>query len=179
MLFSFLGRRMKTQGITLGVLLLLIFLFGGCTEQSAHRSYTNTIYDFSFDPPAGWQQVNSKLPDVGVLFSPVNSSNVSLIIGMPFTLSEGLALSTFADQAEENLTESGMNYTILSRDWRSIPNLQAYEIAYTYEQEGTVQFVKQVAVLRTRTVFLITFAVPNAIATQYLTEVDESIDTFQ
>ena len=97
---------------------------------------------------------------------------------MPFTLSEGLALSIFADQTEENLIESGVEYSIVHRDWRSISQLQAYEVAYSYEQDGITKYVKQVAVLRTRTVFLITFTALDALAEQYLTDVDQSIETF-
>jgi len=94
-------------------------------------------------------------------------------------LSEGLALSTFADQVEENLSESEMNDTVVYREWRSIPGAKAYEIAYSYEQGETVQRVKQVAVLKTRTVFLITFTAPSDLYIQYITGVDLCIDSFR
>ena len=77
-----------------------------------------------------------------------NHSNVSLRITPPFSLSEGHALSTFADEIEENLFESGMNYTIVYRDWRAMDRAQAYEIVYSYKQDGTSQQIKQVAVRR-------------------------------
>ncbi len=93
-------------------------------------------------------------------------------------LSEGRALSTYADEIVEDLSERGVNFSVLNRDWRSIPYRKAYEIAYTYEQDGLVEYVKQVAVLRTRTVFLITFTAPSTLSAQYLEEVDQSIDTF-
>ena len=97
---------------------------------------------------------------------------------MPFILSEGRALSTIADEVEQNLSESGVNYTILSRDWRSIPNVNAYEIVYSIEQDGMVEYVKQVAIMKTRTVFLVTFTAPGTASTCYLSDVDQSIDTF-
>jgi hypothetical protein len=153
-------------------------LLSGCTEQSTHRSYTNAVYDFSLDPPEGWQQIENELPNIAVWFSPVNLLTVSLIVEVPFMLGEGRALSTIADQVEENLSENGMNYTILYRDWRSISNLQAYEIAYTYEQNEVEEYVKKVAVLRTQTVFLITFTAPYELSSRFLTEVDQSIDSF-
>jgi hypothetical protein len=169
---------MRTQGLFILLFVFSLVLLEGCTEQLTNRSYTNTMYSFSFDPPAGWQQTQSKSPDVAVCFIPEDSSNVLLTIGVPFPLGEGRALSTFADQVEQNLSESGLNFTVLFRDWRSIPNLQAYEIIYTYEQDGAREYVKQVAVLRTRTVFLITFTAPDTVVLQYLTAVDQSIDTF-
>jgi len=136
------------------------------------------VYDFSLDPPEGWQQIENELPNIAVWFSPVNLSTASLIVEVPFMLGEGRALSTIADQVEENLSENGMNYTILYRDWRSISNLQAYEIAYTYEQNEVEEYVKKVAVLRTQTVFLITFTAPYELSSRFLTEVDQSIDSF-
>ena len=156
----------------------MLFLFGGCTEQSTQRSYTNTLYGFSLNPPAGWKQIDSKLPDVAVSFSPENSSDVSLVIGVPFILGEGRALSTIADEVEQNLSESGVNYTVHSRDWRSIPNVNAYEIVYSIEQEGMVNYVKQVAIMKTRTVFVVTFTAPATASTNYLSDVEPSIDTF-
>ena len=94
-------------------------------------------------------------------FTPSNYSNVSLRITPPFSLSEGRALSTFADEVEENLSESGMNYTTVHRDWRAMEGAKAYEIVYSYEQNGTTQQIKQVAVLKTRMVYLITFTAPS------------------
>jgi len=131
------------------------------------------------NPPVGWHGVENESSDVAVRFSPINYSNVSLSITPPFSLSEGRALSTFADLVEENLSESGMNYTIVYREWRAMVGAQAYEIVYSYEQGEMVQMVKQVAVLRTRTVFLITFSAPSDLYIQYITGVDLCIDSFR
>lgn len=164
--------------IILGLCLFCLSLLAGCTQHTPSRSYTNTEYAFSLDPPQGWQQIENQDPTVAVMFTPGNSTNASLMIAAPFPLSEGRALSTFADQVEQELAESGMNYTIVYRDWRPLPPLQAYEIAYSYNQDGTSMYIKQIAVLRTRTVFLITFIAPMLTAAQYLPEVDQSLQTF-
>jgi hypothetical protein len=169
---------MKKVQCILGIGLISIFLMTGCTQQTISRSYTNNVYGFSLNPPSGWQEIENELSNVAVWFAPANSSNVSLIVAIPFTLSEGRALSTFADQVEENLSASGMNYTILYRDWRLVPDVQAYEIAYSYDQDGTSEYIKQVAVLKTRTVFLITFTAPFELSPYYLTDVNQSIDSF-
>ena len=170
---------MTTQGFVLGVLLVVFILIAGCIEQVSKRSYTNTVYGFSLNPPVGWHSVENESSDVAVRFTPFNYSNVSLRITPPFSLSEGRALSTFADEAEENLSESGMNYTIVYREWRAMDGANAYEIVYSYEQSGTVQRVKQVAVQITRTVFLITFTAPSNLYLQYITGVDLCIDSFR
>ena len=137
---------MIKQGFILSVLLVVFVLVAGCAEQVSKRSYTNNVYGFSLNPPVGWHSVENESSDVAVRFTPSNYSNVSLRITPPFSLSEGRALSTFADEVEENLSESGMNYTIVYRDWRAMEGAQAYEIVYSYEQGGTVQRFKQVAV---------------------------------
>jgi hypothetical protein len=178
MIFSIDGSMKKVKSI-LGIGVVSIFIFTGCIQQTASQSYTNSIYGFSLNPPIGWQQIENELPNVAVWFAPENISNVSLIVAVPFSLSEGRALSTFADQVEENLSESSMNYTILYRDWRSIPNIQAYEIAYSHEANGSLEYTKQVAVLKTRTVFLITFTAPSTLSNSYLTDFDHCIDSFR
>jgi len=114
-----------------------------------------------------------------VRFTPFNHSNVSLRITPPFSLSEGHALSTFADEIEENLSASGMNYTIVYRDWRAMDRAQAYEIVYSYKQDGTSQQIKQVAVLKICMVYLITFTAPSDLYIQYITDVDQCIDSFR
>ncbi|HUT00326.1 MAG TPA: DcrB-related protein [Candidatus Thermoplasmatota archaeon] len=169
---------MRNVRSILGIGIMSIFFITGCLQPMVSRSYTNEIYGFSLNPPAGWQQVDNALPNVAVWFAPENFTNISFIIGVPFSLSEGRALSTFADQVEENLSDSGMNYTILYRDWRPVPDVQSYEIAYSYERDGALEFTKQVAVLKTRTVFLITFTAPIELSTSYLTDVNQSIDSF-
>jgi hypothetical protein len=170
---------MKKQGFVLCVLLVVFVLIAGCAEQVSKRSYTNTVYGFSLNPPAGWHSVENESSDIAVRFTPSNYSNVSLRITPPFSLSEGRALSTFADQVEEDLSESGMNYTIVYREWGVMEGAQAYEIVYSYEQNGTVQRIKQVAVLKTHTVYLITFTAPSDLYIQYITGVDQCIDSFQ
>jgi hypothetical protein len=167
----------KTIGV-LGVCLVSLLFMAGCTQQVAHRSYTNTTYGFSLTPPGGWVGVENESVDFAVRFSPQNSSNVSLVVGVPFSLGEGRALSTFADQVEENLSVSGENYSVVYRQARPIPGVQAYEIAYTFEKDGAVIRAKQVAILRTRAVFLLTFTAPNELYFSYLSTVDQSIDTF-
>ncbi len=171
--------RMKNGLMVLGIVLLGLVLISGCTQQTASRSYTNETYAFSLNPPEDWQEIENEIPTIAVWFTPVNTSEVSLRVDVPFILSEGRSLSTFADQVEENLSESGLNHTVLSRDWRSLGSLQAYEIAYVYELEGTMVYVKQVAVLRTRSVFLITFTAPYSVSESYLSGIDQSIDSFK
>jgi hypothetical protein len=167
----------KIIGI-LGLSLMTFSLLAGCSQQSVSRSYTNTMYGFSLNPPLGWQHVENASAGEAVRFNPANQSNVSLVVGIPFSLGEGLALSAFADMVEENLSSSGMNYSVAYRDWRPMKDATAYEIVYSYEQNGTTVRVKQVSVLKTRTVYLITFVAPYDLYVRYITTVDQCIDSF-
>jgi hypothetical protein len=169
---------MKPVRSILGISLVSIFLVTGCIQEKESRSYVNSEYGFSFNPPAGWQEIENEVPTIVAWFSPEKSSNVSLIIDVPFSLSEGRSLSTLADQVEEELTEEGVNYSLVFRDWRSISNAQAYEIVYLVEQNGTMEYVKLVAVQKTRTVFLITFTAPSSVSGSYLPVVEQSIESF-
>jgi hypothetical protein len=175
----FFFRIMKKQAFALGVLLISFVLVAGCAEQVSKRAYTNSEYGFSLNPPGEWHRTENESSDVVVRFTPSNYSNVSLRIAPPFSLSEGRALSTFADEVEENLSESGMNYTIVSREWRPMDGLLAYEIVYSIEQRGNALQSKQVAVLKSRTVYLITFTAPSDLYTQYIVSVDQCIDSFR
>jgi hypothetical protein len=130
------------------------------------------------NPPIGWQHVENGSAGEAVWFTPANQSNVFLAVGTPFSLGEGLALSAFADKVEENLSSSGMNYSVAYRDWRPLADATAYEIVYSFEQNGTTVRVKQVAVLKTRTVYLITFVAPYDLYVRYITSVDQCIDSF-
>jgi hypothetical protein len=179
LMLVFFSRIMKKQAFVLGALLISFVLVAGCAEQVSKRAYTNTAYGFSLNPPGEWYRVENESSDVAVRFTPSNYSNVSLRIAQPFSLSEGRALSTFADEVEENLSESEMNYTIVSREWRAMEGAQAYEIVYTYEQGGTALQIKQVAVLKSRTVYLITFSAPSDRYIQYIASVDQCIDSFR
>jgi hypothetical protein len=54
-----------------------------------------------------------------------------------------------------------------------------HKIAYSYEQGETIQRFKQVAVLKTHTVYLITFTAPSDLYIQYIKGVDLCIDSFR
>jgi len=57
--------------------------------------------------------------------------------------------------------------------------VQAYEIVYSYKQDSTALQIKQVAVLKTRMVYLIIFVAPSNLYIQYITGVDQCIDSFR
>ena len=71
---------MTKQGFVLCVLLVVFVLVAGCAEQVSKRSYMNTVYGFSLNPPVGWHGIENESSDVAVRFSPFNYSNVSLRI---------------------------------------------------------------------------------------------------
>ncbi|MBN1280273.1 MAG: hypothetical protein JXA00_01345 [Candidatus Thermoplasmatota archaeon] len=170
---------MKKSSVITSLILLSVVLYSGCLGFS-ERSYTNTTHGFSLNPPSGWLVSEDCSGEGAVMFTPDDTSKVSLVVGVPFSLSEGVALSVFADQVEEDMSANWPNSSVWSRDWRSMPGaLQGYEIVYSYtDLDGVLWKEKQVAVLRTRTVFLVTYAAPFAVYDQYVDVVNESLESF-
>jgi len=82
----------------LGIILMTFSLLAGCMHQTRSGSYMNSMYGFSLNPPLGWPPAENGSVSESVRFIPANQSNVSLVVGKPFSLGEVLALSAFADQ---------------------------------------------------------------------------------
>lgn len=167
---------MKKTGVFVAVLLLA--WLSGCTQTVPSRTYTNSQYGVALNPPEEWG-IHENISGVVVSFSPLGRFNVSLNISSPVTLDEGLALSTFADRLEESFTLVQQNFTLVYRDWRKIDGLNAYEIIYSYRENGSSMEALQVAVKKGKTVFLITFATPVDLYPMYIEQVNQSIDSFQ
>ena len=166
---------MKTTAVFL-VVLLLVGL-SGCTQTVPYRTYTNAQYGIALNPPEGWG-IHENESGMVVSFSPLGRANVSLDISSPVMLDEGLALSTFADQVEELFPQVVQNFSVVYRDWRKIDGLNAYEIIYSYRENGSSMKALQVAVKKSKTVFLLTFTVPVDLYETYIEQVNQSIGTF-
>lgn len=168
---------MKKTFVLLGVFLVVLLFYSGCTTQVSQRSYTNTVYGFSLNPPAGWNVIENESSMVAVRFAAPDLSNTSLVVDAPVMIGEGRALSTYADQLEETLSENTVNFSVLSRQEKTIGGLDAYEIVCSYEDNHTVFQIKQVAVLKTRTVFIITFVASSEWYDTYSVVVDGCIES--
>ena len=152
-------------------------LLSGCTEISSSERYIDEEHGFAMDPPETWQEFHTE-DSQAVSFSPEQSTATTLSVSLPMILSEGLAVSVFADTVEEQYPTRYDNYTTISRDWRTHPSHTAYEIVCSYTEDGVEKLEKRVAIQNRRTVFLLTFAAPKTLYDQYITAVDASIDSF-
>jgi hypothetical protein len=169
---------MKKTFFLLGIFLAVLLLWCGCTSQVSQRSYTNAFYGFSLNPPPGWSIVENESPMVAVRFVAPNQSDASLMVDAPVMIGEGRALSTYADQFEEMFSENTVNFSVLSRQEKTIGGLDAFEIVCSYEDNHTVFQAKQIAVLKTRTVFIITFIARSEEYDIHRVAVNDSIDSF-
>lgn len=158
---------------------LLILSLSGCTQIDIDREYINTEYGFALNPPEGWNVTENVTEAVGAYFSPPLRNDVCLNISKPYRLDIGLALSVFADDIEEQYPEIVDNFTVVYRDWRDIEGLTAYEIVYTYDEDYTSIKAIQVAVVKSRTVFLISFTATNESYDEFISPVNQSIDSFK
>jgi hypothetical protein len=160
-----------------GIVVLLLGLCG-CTRVDIEFGYQNDEHGFGFDPPEEWVYVENASEEVSVRFTPPSRDNVVLNISLPLKLSIGLALSVYADDIQEQYPEVVDNFSVVYRDWRDIEGLNAYEIICTYEENGVLFTEKQVAVAKSRKVFLITFMAMNTSYDEFIDVVDAGIDSF-
>jgi hypothetical protein len=158
---------------------LLIIGLSGCTQIEIDRGYINTEYGFALNPPEGWNVAENVTEQVVACFSSPLRDDVCLNISKPYRLDIGLALSVFADDIEEQYMDVLDNFTVVYRDWRDIEGLTAYEIVYTYDEEDTSIKAIQVAVAKSRTVFMISFIVTNELYDEFISPVNQSIDSFK
>lgn len=158
---------------------LLILSLSGCTQIEIDREYINTEYGFALDPPEGWKVAENVTEEVITRFSPPLRDDVYLNISKPYRLDIGLALSVFADDIEEQYPEIVDNLTVEYRDWRDIEGLTAYEIVYKYDEDDTSIKAIQVAVVKSRTVFMISYTATNESYDEFLFPVNQSIDSFK
>jgi hypothetical protein len=180
-LLSFLGTMKKPVFVV--CVFLLVVMLSGCTQQQqkpVERSYTNTRYGFSLNPPAGWEAFENETPYAAVRFSPVNVSNVSLVVAPPVTLDEGRALSTYADQFVETYSDPNIThyFTVESEGFFQIGNLNAYRLLCSFQQAGNFVMLEHVAIQKTRSVYIVLFTVPYYSYPSYSDAVNQSIASF-
>ena len=168
---------MKPLG-ALGILVVLFVLVSGCTNLPVQRSYTNAQYGFSLDPPVGWLVDDNTTEEVAVRFSSPTSENKTLTVSPPYNLDEGLALSIYADQLEENAPLLYEDFIRVSRGWLTMEGFSGYEIVYVYLFDNMTYEARQVALKRSHTVFLLTYSSPVEGYDSSLASVNQSIASF-
>jgi hypothetical protein len=164
--------------ILVSLCLIGLVLIGGCNESSIEQEYLDDRFGFALDPPTGWIDQHH-LSSKAVQFTPDDPLDARFTISVPLMLSEGLALSVYADDIEEQYPELFDNYETTFRDWRSHPVHTAYEIHYVYTESGQEMNAKQVAIEQQRTVFLLTFTATKESYDRYLSIIETSIDSFR
>jgi len=169
---------MNKKLLIIGVGILILGMCG-CTEITIDREYINYEYGFALNPPEGWVVAENETDESVVRFYSPQRNDVYINISKPYRLDIGLALSTFADDIEQVYHEIMDNFTVAHRDWRDIEGLNAYEIVYSYDEDDLSMKAKQVAVTKTRTVFLIAFIATNESYDEYISFVNQSIDSFR
>jgi hypothetical protein len=168
-----------TKVVLIVSVFLLILGLSGCTQIEIDREYINIEYGFALDPPEGWSTAENVTEEVVACYSPPLRNDICLNISKPLRLDIGLALSVFADDIEEQYPEIVNNFTVVYRDWRNIEGLTAYEIVYTYNEDDISMKAKQVAVSKSRTVFLISYIATNESYDEFISPVNQSIDSFK
>ena len=169
---------MKKVGFA-SVSIFFMLLLCGCLETQLTTSYVNEKYGIGINPPEGWILQDNTSGKWIVTWFPSDNSSTSFSIAPPYRLDEGLALSVFADDIEENYPESYVNYSMLNRDWLTIGGLTAHEIVYSYARNGSFFRERQVAVKHIRDVYIIKYGSPLGEYDEFFTFVNKSTATFQ
>lgn len=164
--------------VILTFFLFILLLICGCFETQLTTQYINEAYGIGIDPPEGWIQQEFARPQVITGWVADINYTVSLVISSSFRLDEGLALSVFADDIEENYPNQYDNYSTLYRDWLTVGGLTAYEIIFSYLLNDTVIKERQVMVKHTRDVYILTYRATLTEYDIYDSIVDKSISSF-
>jgi hypothetical protein len=140
------------------------------------HAYTNTKYTFTINPPPGW--TTTEPANVTVAFvGPLNEDfpvNMNILV-----VTTNKTITQFVTASEQALQTSLTNYTTISEAPRTINNITAYEIVYTFTYQNTTIKQKQVYLIKNTEAFIITYSASATTYPKYLSAFETSIQTFQ
>ena len=153
---------------------LLTLLFG----QMAF-AYDNVEYGFSITPPNSWNLMeDTGIESVGVGFVRTDSSATITVVvtEAPFTLSE------IAEEMKDEIPDFlGGNFSLVYEKTRSIGGLDCYEIEYILfpdPQFGMTTKVRQVVFVENGKAFLITYLASESEYSDFLSDAENTIESF-
>lgn len=176
--------RMKKQLIIVGIALVLIVVgLSGCTEEDALSGlgYVNREYGFGINPPEGWT-INESSSIAGTIVkfeTPINGDDYALfVIGTPTYLFTGETLSELIDLMIENYNISFTNFSLISKNSRTINGMDAYEFVYVFDRTLTVKQKEIVIEENPENVHLLIYNASPDSYDKYISMIDQSVDSF-
>ena len=163
---------MKKELIATLVVLLV------CVSVSSVQAYTNDKYNFSIDPPSGWTIDDTQTVAAVIFYGPVGEG-VSMNIEVE-SLPTPMTLEQYISAVKQLLPTFFSNYELLSEGTRGeINEVEAYELVYTFTQGSIDVKAKQVALVKDKKAYVISYGGTPTGYQEYLPAFEASVETFQ
>jgi peptidyl-prolyl cis-trans isomerase B (cyclophilin B) len=158
-------------------------------NSSGTQLYENKALDIAFKVPEGWllqepKKTNPNAPDV-VAVGP-RMGFIPTYISLTVYDTNGKTLDDMIkinNELIKNVTESGINIEIISREKSTINEKQAYvtNIKEPYPHNGTLYFVqfKQVTISTPEKFYIFTYATGNDTFNDNVSKFDDSVNSFK
>jgi len=166
------GKKMRKRLIATLIVLLV------CVSVGSVQAYTNKEYNFSIDPPSGWDVDDTVTLTVVAFYGPTEEGfRVSFNIQVE-SLSTNMTIEQYARAAKGLLQLSLDNYELISERARVINEVDAYEIISTFTEEAIDYKMKQVYLVKDKQAYVITYGALPTTYQKYLAEFESSVETF-
>jgi len=166
------GKKMRKRLIATLIVLLV------CVSVGSVQAYTNKEYNFSIDPPSGWDVDDLVTLTVVAFYGPTEEEfRVNFNIQVE-SLSTTMTIEQYASEAKERLRLFFDNYELISERARVINEVDAYEIVSTFTEEAIDYKMKQVCLVKDKKAYVITYGALPTTYQKYLAEFESSVETF-
>ena len=177
---------MKKRLLIIKLTLLLITVsLSGCLnsydgDKLSGLGYSNTDYGFGFDPPIGWTSDESGLMGTIVIFYGPTEDNFTVnIVVTAGKLENEETLSGSIDETIDYYKNYFTNFTLISSNSRTINDMPAHEIIYTYIQGVYNLKQKQVLVEKNRKTIILTYSASINSYDNYLNDFEQSAGSIE
>lgn len=150
--------------------IMLIFTF-----VNSVQAYTNDKYGFSIEPPAGWSVIEPSWAAVAFIGPTEYGFTVNVNIQVETT---SMSLNEYISASKQQFQNLEDFYEI-SEGPRTINNVNAYEIVYTWTYSGTTVQQKLVVLVKGGKAFAICYSAIPATYSKYLPAFESSLQTFK
>ena len=175
---------MKKQLFMVGMTVLLIAVgLSGCTQENLENENTlnnlewsNSVHGVGINPPDDWTVDEN---DIGIVaFYSRNENDVAVIhIEGPIPMNGW----TLQDNAEQQIAQDQdivTNYTLISSTQTKINNLNAWEIIYTSDVDIYNMITRSIVIQNNDKTYRITYLGLSESYNDYLSVIDQSINSF-
>ena len=175
---------MKWHIITIVTIVFAFMLLCGCNEENSSDTlsgleYSNSTYKLGINPPAGWTINESD--DYGIVrfYGPtVDDFTVNIGISERYNMGSGDTLESIVLEGIEELSNTFEGFNEVSKSYRLVNSMNAYELEVIYSMFGYEIHSKQVLVEKDDSAVTITYAAIESSYDTYMNDFEQSLSTF-